>query len=220
MAHSDDTGLIMPPALAPLHVVIVPIFKTPEELKLIKDYIQPLIERFETTKLEFPSKYFKDLISLRRKIDEDNNKSPGRKFNEYELKGVPVRITVGAKDIANGTVEVFKRESGEKAAIKIEDVDLHIDQYLYKAQNNLLKKNTQFRETHTFVVDTYEEFKEKIEQGFVMAHRDSSIETAEKIQKETSATIRCIPFDAPNEQGKCIVTGKPSAKKVLFAKSY
>ncbi len=111
MAHSDDTGLIIPPALAPLHVVIVPIFKTPEELLLIKDYIQPLIERFEATRLEFPSKYFHDSIPLKWKIDEDMNKSPGRKFNEYELKGVPIRITVGAKDITNGTVEVFKRES-------------------------------------------------------------------------------------------------------------
>ena len=141
MAHSDDNGLILPPALAPLHIVIVPIFKTPEELSQIKDYIQPLIERFETTKLDFHSKYFKESISLRRKIDTDNNKSPGWKFNEYELKGVPIRITVGARDITNGMVEIFKRESGEKESVKIEDVDLHIDQYLYKAQNNLLKKN-------------------------------------------------------------------------------
>ena len=200
MAHSDDTGLVVPPALAPLHVVVVPIFKTSEELKLIKDYIQPLIERFDTTRLDFKSKYFHDTIPLRRKIDEDDNKSPGWKFNEYELKGVPVRITVGAKDIANGTVEVFKRESGEKANVKLEEVDLHIDQYLYKAQNNLLKKNQEFRETHTFVVDNYNEFKEKIEQGFVMAHRDGTAETAEKIQKETSATIRCLPFDEKDEK--------------------
>lgn len=109
MAHSDDTGLMLPPALAPIHVVIVPIFKTPEELQQIKEYIQPLIERLSTTKLEFPSEYFHDTIALRWKIDEDENKSPGRKFNEYELKGVPIRITVGAKDIAKGTVEVFKR---------------------------------------------------------------------------------------------------------------
>ena len=200
MAHSDDTGLVVPPALAPLHVVVVPIFKTSEELKLIKDYIQPLIERFDTTRLDFKSKYFHDTIPLRRKIDEDDNKSPGWKFNEYELKGVPVRITVGAKDIANGTVEVFKRESGEKAKVKLEEVDLHIDQYLYKAQNNLLKKNQEFRETHTFVVDNYNEFKEKREQGFVMAHRDGTAETAEKIQKETSATIRCLPFDEKDEK--------------------
>jgi len=220
MAHSDDTGLILPPALAPLHVVMVPIFKTPEELNQIKDYIQPLIERFETTRLDFHSKYFKDSIPLKRKVDEDDNKSAGRKFNEYELKGVPIRITIGAKDIANGTVEVFKRESGEKENIKIEDVDLHIDQYLYKAQNNLLRKNTEFRETHTFTVDTYEQFKEKIEQGFVMAHRDGTAETAEKIQNETSAIIRCLPFDQPEEKGVDMISGKPSTKRVLFARSY
>jgi prolyl-tRNA synthetase len=220
MAHSDDNGLIIPPALAPLHVVIVPIFKTPEELKLIKDYIQPLIERFETTRLDFKSKYFHDTIPLKWKIDEDAHKSAGRKFNEYELKGVPIRITVGARDIANGVVEIFKRESGEKSSVNIWDVDVHIDQYLYKAQNNLYKKNKEFRETHTFVVDTYEEFKEKIEQGFVMAHRDGTVETADQIKADTAATVRCLPFDLKNEEGKCILTGKPSTRRVLFAKSY
>lgn len=220
MAHSDDQGLVIPPALAPLHVVIVPIFKTPEELQQIKEYIQPLIERFETTKLDFKSKYFHDTIPLKRKIDEDTNKSAGRKFNEYELKGVPIRITVGAKDIANGTVEVFKRESWEKENIKIEEVDLHIDQYLYKAQNNLFKKNKEFRETHTFVVDNYDEFKDRIEQGFVMAHRDGTTETAERIKAETAGTVRCIPFDQPEEAGKCVLTGKPSTKRVVFAKAY
>ena len=119
MAHSDDTGLILPPALAPLHVVIVPIFKTEEEFQQIKTYIQPLIDRMETTRLDFKSKYFKDTIPLKRKIDEDTNKSPGRKFNEYELKGVPIRITVGARDVANGVVEIFKRESGEKISVNI-----------------------------------------------------------------------------------------------------
>jgi prolyl-tRNA synthetase len=119
MAHSDDNGLILPPALAPLHVVIVPIFKTEEELSQIKNFIQPLIERLETTRLDFKSKYFHDTLPLRRKLDEDSNKSPGWKFNEYELKGVPIRITVGARDIANGVVEVFKRESGEKTSVNI-----------------------------------------------------------------------------------------------------
>ncbi len=220
MAHSDDNGLVLPPAIAPIHIVIVPIFKTAEELQQIKDYIQPLIERFETTRLDFHSKYFKDLIPLKWKIDEDSHKSAGRKFNEYERKGVPIRITVGARDIASGMVEVFKRESGEKALVKIEDVDLHIDQYLYKAQNNLFKKNKEFREKHTFTVDTYDEFKEKIEQGFVLAHRDGTTETADKIKDETTATVRSLPFDQPDEVGKCIYTGKPSTKRVLFARSY
>ncbi len=220
MAHADDKGLILPPALAPWHVVIVPIFKTAEDLKKIKEYIQPLIERFETTQLDFKSEYFKDKIALRRKIDEDENKTPGRKFNEYELKGVPIRLTVGLKDMEAGTLEVFKRESGEKSSVKLEEIDLHIDNYLYKEQNNLLKKNKAFREEHTFVVDSYEEFREKIEQGFVLAHWDWTAETAEKIQDETKATIRCIPFDSELEEGKCILTGKPSKQRVVFAKSY
>ncbi len=220
MAHSDDNGLILPPALAPLHVVIVPIFKKEEELQQIKTYIQPLIDRLETTRLQFPSKYFKESIPLKRKIDEDSNKSPGRKFNEYELKGVPIRITVGARDIANGVVEVFKRESGEKSSVNIWDVEVHIDQYLYKEQNNLLRKNQAFREEHTYTVDTYEEFKEKIKEGFVFAHRDGTTETADKIKEETAATVRCLPFDLKDENGTCVYSGKPSKRRVLFARSY
>lgn len=220
MAHSDDHGLVLPPALAPLHVVIVPIFKTPEELQQIKEYIQPLIERFESTKLDFKWKYFKASIDLRWKIDEDENRSPGWKFNEYEAKGVPVRITVGMRDLASGMVEVFKRESSEKSSMKIEEVDLHIDNYLYKEQNNLLKKNKEFREANTFIVDDYEDFKEKVSKWFVLAHRDGTFETAEKIQTENQATIRCVPFDQAAEEWKCILTGKPSKWRVLFARSY
>ena len=220
MAHSDDTGLILPPALAPLHIVIVPIYKTEEEREQIMNYIQPLIERFKSTKLFFPSKYFNDGLDLRWKMDDDSHKSPGWKYNEYELKGVPLRIAVGPKDMANGTVELYKRESGEKTAVKIEDIDLNIDKYLYKEQNNLLKKNQTFREGHTFTVDTYEEFKEKISQGFVFAHRDGTTETADKIQEETAASIRCIPFDQPEEAGICMYSWKPSKMRVLFAKSY
>ena len=122
--------------------------------------------------------------------------------------------------MANGTVELFKRESGTKESVKIEDVDLNIDKYLYKEQNNLLKKNTTFREDHTFTVNTYEEFKERITQGFVFAHRDGTAETAEKIQEETAASVRCIPFDQPEEAGVCIYSGKPSKMRVLFARSY
>jgi len=220
MAHSDDNGLIFPPALAPLHVVIVPIYKTKEELQQIKNYIQPLITRLETTRLDFKSTYFKETLPLKRKIDEDNNKSPGWKFNEYERKGVPIRITVGARDIANGVVEVFKRESGEKISLPLEEAILHIDQYLYKAQNNLFKKNVAFREEHTYTVDSYEEFKEKIQQGFVFAHRDGTVETADKIKEETAATVRCLPFDLKDEAGVCVYSGKPSTKRVLFARSY
>jgi len=220
MAHSDDNWLILPPALAPLHVVIVPIYKTEKELQEIKSYIKPLTDRCDTTRLAFQSEYFKETLPLKRKFDEDNHKSPGRKFNEYERKGVPIRITVGARDIANGVVEVFKRESGEKISLPLEEVIVHIDQYLYKAQNNLLKKNIAFREEHTYTVDTYEEFKEKIQKWFVFAHRDGTIETADKIKAETAATVRCLPFDLKEETGICIYSGKPSTKRVLFARSY
>lgn len=122
--------------------------------------------------------------------------------------------------MANGTIELYKRESGEKVNVKIEEVDLNIDKYLYKEQNNLLKKNIAFREENTFVVDSYEDFKEKVAKGFVLAHWDGTAETAKKIQDETSASIRCLPFDQPDETGKCMITGKPSARRVLFARSY
>ncbi len=220
MSHSDDQWLVLPPAIAPLHVVIIPIYKTQEELENIKTYLEPIIERLKTTKLMFTSKYFFDTIPLKRKIDDDNNKTPGRKFNEYERKGVPIRITVGPKDIVKWTVEIYKRDSQEKTHINIWDVAVHIDQYLYKIQNNLLRKNIQFRQEHTYEVSNYEEFKEKITQGFVIAHRDGTIETAEHIKQETAASIRCIPFDIPQEEGTCIYSGKPSKKKVLFARSY
>ncbi|HKL43910.1 MAG TPA: proline--tRNA ligase [Candidatus Absconditabacterales bacterium] len=224
MSHSDDKGLVLPPALAPLHVVIVPIFKTQEDLEEIKKYIQPIIDRMEETHLNFEGKYIKESMKLRYKIDDDTNKSPGWKFNEYELKGVPIRITVGKRDMENGVVEVFKRESGEKEIMKIEDILVNISKLLFKTQNNLFRKNKEFREKNTYYVDTYKEFKEKIEKGFVMAHWDGTVESAEKIQEETKATIRCIPNEEflkdPNETGKCIISGKESKGRVLFAKSY
>ncbi len=224
MAHSDDNWLILPPALAPIHVVIVPIFKTQEDLDEIKEYIQPIVNRMKDTYLNFEGKYIKDTMKLRYKIDDDTSKSPGWKFNEYELKWVPIRITVGKRDMENWVVEVFKRESGEKETMKIEDILVNISKLLFKSQNNLLKKNKKFREENTFYVDTYEEFKEKIEKWFVMAHWDGTVESAEKIQEETKATIRCIPNEEflkdPNETGKCIISWKESKWRVLFAKSY
>ena len=224
MSHSDDKWLVLPPALAPLHVVIVPIFKTQEDLEEIKKYIQPIIDRMEETHLNFEGKYIKESMKLRYKIDDDTNKSPGWKFNEYELKWVPIRITVGKRDMENWVVEVFKRESGEKEIMKIEDILVNISKLLFKTQNNLLRKNKEFREKNTYYVDTYKEFKEKIEKWFVMAHWDGTVESAEKIQEETKATIRCIPNEEflkdPNETGKCIISWKESKWRVLFAKSY
>ncbi len=224
MAHSDDKWLILPPALAPIHVVIVPIFKTQEDLGEIMTYIQPIINRMDETVLNFEGKYVQDSMKLRYKIDEDSHKSPGWKFNEYEMKWVPVRITVWKRDIENWVVELFKRESGEKESMKIEDVLVNLDKIIFKTQNNLLRKNKAFREDNTYYVDTYEEFKEKIEKWFVMAHWDGTAETAEKIQNETKATIRCLPDEEflkdPKETGKCMITWGESKWRVLFAKSY
>jgi prolyl-tRNA synthetase len=223
MAHSDDNWLILPPALAPLHVVIVPIFKTKEELDEIMEYIKPIIDSMEETHLNFEWKYIKESIKLRYKTDNDTHKSPGWKFNEYEMKWVPVRITVGKRDIENWVVEVFKRESGEKEVMKLEDVLVNLARIIFKTQNNLLKKNKEFRESNTYYVDNYEDFAEKIEKWFVMAHWDGTAESAEKIQTELKATIRCIPneeFLDKKDSGKCIVSWKDSQWRVLFAKSY
>lgn len=223
MAHSDDNWLVLPPALAPLHVVIVPIFKTEEELEDIMKYIKPLIDSMDETHLNFEWKYIKESMKLRYKIDTDKHKSPGWKFAEWELKWVPVRITVGKRDIENWVVEVFKRESGEKVTMKLEDILIDLSKIIFKTQNNLLRKNKEFRENNTYYVDTYEEFSEKIEKWFVMAHWDRTAESAEKIQTEFKATIRCIPneeFLEKKDSGKCIVSWKESELRVLFAKSY
>jgi prolyl-tRNA synthetase len=231
MSHSDDQGLILPPAIAPIHVVVVPIFKTQEELDTIKEYLLSMTERLDDIVLEFKSEFGYKLpenpkfetgfrIPLKWKLDADPQKSPGRKFNERELKGVPVRIAVGKRDVENGTVEIFKRASWEKVAVSLEQAVIEIPKYLYKAQNHLLERNKEMRENNTFVVDSYDEFKEKVEQGFVSAHWDGTTETEVKIQEETKATIRCIPFDREEEDGKCIYSGNPSKGRVVFAKAY
>ncbi|HPC34309.1 MAG TPA: proline--tRNA ligase [Candidatus Absconditabacterales bacterium] len=223
MAHGDDNGLVIPPALAPTHVVVVPIFKTPEELKEIKEYIKPLIEKMENIYLKFEGKYTKENMKLRYKIDDDPNKTPGRKFNERELKGVPIRITVGKRDIENGMLEIFNRETGEKNSMKVQEVLEILEKQLLDSQKNLLQKNKEFREKNTYYVDSYQDFAEKIEKGFVMAHWDGTVESADKIQEEFKATIRCIPnkeYLEKDDEGKCIVSGKESKGRVLFAKSY
>jgi len=231
MSHSDDKWLVLPPAIAPLHVVIVPIYKTQEDLEKIKQYIKPLLERLKDTKLEFKSQFWDPLhhhekfktwfsLKLKRKLDEDKNKSPWRKFNERELKWVPIRIAVGLRDIENNTVELYKRFQWEKENIALEKVVIELPKYLYKMQNQLLDANKKFREEHTFVVNTREEFKEKIQYWYVLAHRDWTTETELKIKEETKCVTRCIPFDSPNEEGKCIYSWKPSNKRVLFARSY
>ena len=223
MAHGDDNGLVIPPALAPTHVVVVPIFKTPEELKEIKEYIKPLIEKMENIYLKFEWKYTKENMKLRYKIDDDPNKTPWRKFNERELKWVPIRITVGKRDIENGMLEIFNRETWEKNSMKLQKVLEILEKQLLDSQKNLLQKNKEFREKNTYYVDSYQDFAEKIEKWFVMAHWDGTVESADKIQEEFKATIRCIPnkeYLEKDDEWKCIVSGKKSKWRVLFAKSY
>jgi len=235
MSHSDDNGLVLPPAIAPIHLVIVPVFKSEEDLEKIKEYLKPLIESCKKTHLEFPSKYGNELqnhekfdnwfdIKMQRKFDDDPQKSPGWKFNEWELKWVPLRIAVWNRDIENGTVELYKRFPWEKKTVTLEKLVVNFPKYLYKMQNAIFDANKKFREEHTFVVNSREEFKEKIQHGYVLAHRDGTTETEIKIKEETNCVTRCIPFDIEenikNETGKCIYTGKPSNRRVLFARSY
>lgn len=223
MWHSDDKGLILPPLLAPIHVVIVPIFKTDEDLQEIKDFIKPITEKLENSFLDTNSKYLQSKQKIVFKIDEDTQKSPGWKFNEYELKWVPLRVTVWKKDLEKWTIEIFNRITWEKSFVSPQEFTENIEEILTQAQKTLFEKNKTFRETNTFVVNSYDEFKEKIEKGFVFAHRDGTQASEEKIQAETKATIRCLPFKEfmPNqEKWKCIISGKDSQWLVLFAKSY
>ena len=208
MTHSDDNGLVLPPRLAPLQVVIVPIYKTAEDLAKLSARIEPLV------------------VSLRSKgisvkYDDADNKRPGFKFADYEVKGVPVRLAIGMRDLENGTVELFRRDTLEKESVPFEGIEERIQYLLDDIQNTLFRKALEHRERMTTTADTYEEFKEKIEKGgFILAHWDGTPETEEKIKEETKATIRCIPFDGDKTPGKCMVTGKPSAQRVVFARSY
>ena len=208
MTHSDDNGLVLPPRLAPLQVVIVPIYKTADDLARISARVEPLV------------------ATLRRKgisvkYDDADNKRPGFKFADYEVKGVPVRLALGMRDLENGTVELFRRDTLEKESIPFDGIEERIAYLLDDIQNNLFRKALEHRESLTTTADTYDEFKEKIEKGgFILAHWDGTPETEEKIKEETKATIRCIPFDGDKTPGKCMVTGKPSAQRVVFARSY
>ncbi len=206
MTHSDDEGLVLPPLLAPIQVVIVPIPKPDAEL---------------TQKAEEISKALKALgISV--KIDMDETKRPGFKFAEYEMKGVPVRLGLGKRDIENNTIEVARRDTKEKTTIPLDNVVSHVEQLLVDIQENLLNRAKKFREDHFTKVDNFEEFKTVLETkgGFLSCHWDGTSETEEKIKEETKATIRCIPLDAEEENGICIYSGKPSTRRVIFAKAY
>ncbi|MCV9388000.1 proline--tRNA ligase [Reichenbachiella ulvae] len=211
MAHSDDNGLVLPPKLAPFQVVIVPIFRNEEQLAQISEVAEKI--RKDLKKLGISSKY-----------DDRDTHKPGWKFAEYELKGTPVRIAIGPKDLENGTVEVARRDLLEKMVMNLDDsLASHILDLLDNIQETIYQKAHKFREERSFQVDTYEEFKKIIESeegGFVYAHWDGTTETEEKIKGETKATIRCIPLDQQAEEGKCIYSGKPSKGRVVFAKAY
>ncbi|MDY6197090.1 MAG: proline--tRNA ligase [Sodaliphilus sp.] len=208
MTHSDDNGLVLPPKLAPIQVVIVPIYRSQEQLDTINAKVAPIVENLK-----------KQGISV--KYDNADNKRPGFKFADYELKGVPVRLVLGARDIENGTIEVMRRDTLEKETVTIEGIERYVEKLLDDIQNNIYTKALNHRLEMTTKVDTWEDFKTQIEKGgFILAHWDGTTETEEKIKEETKATIRCIPLDGEEEEGKCIYTGKPSKRRVIFARNY
>lgn len=208
MTHSDDNGLVLPPKLAPIQVVIVPIYRSQEQLDTINAKVAPIVENLK-----------KQGISV--KYDNADNKRPGFKFADYELKGVPVRLVLGARDIENGTIEVMRRDTLEKETVSIEGIEEYVEKLLDDIQNNIYTKALNHRLEMTTKVDTWEDFKTQIEKGgFILAHWDGTTETEEIIKEETKATIRCIPLDGEEEEGKCIYTGKPSKRRVIFARNY
>tara|TARA_R110000868_G_scaffold21640_8_gene89781 strand:- start:7 stop:1482 length:1476 start_codon:yes stop_codon:yes gene_type:complete len=209
MTHSDDNGLVLPPKLAPIQVVIVPIYKGEEQLEAISERVNVLVKELRAKGISV-------------KYDNRDTYKPGYKFAEYELKGVPVRLAIGQRDMDNGTYEVARRDTFEKETVKAEEVIGKIEFLMEDIQNNIYKKAYDYRENHITEVNSYDEFKEilKNKAGFISAHWDGTPETEERIKNETKATIRCIPIDVKLEEGVCIVTGKPSSKRVLFAKAY
>ncbi|KAF2517278.1 proline--tRNA ligase [Flavobacterium foetidum] len=209
MTHSDDQGLVLPPNLAPIQVVIVPIYKTDEQLAEISEAVSAL-----TAKLK--------KLRITVKFDDRTTQKPGFKFAEWELKGVPVRIAVGPKDLENGTFEVARRDTLSKQTVSAEGIENYVNDLLEQIQNDLFAKALNYRDTHITEVNNFEEFKEVLngKGGFISAHWDGTAETEEKIKDLTKATIRCIPLDAVEEAGTCVFTGNPSSKRVLFAKAY
>jgi prolyl-tRNA synthetase len=208
MTHSDDNGLVLPPKLAPFQVVIVPIYKNEEQLNAINEKVAGITAKLKALGISF-------------KYDNSDNKRPGFKFADYELRGVPVRLVMGARDLESNTVEVMRRDTLEKETVTCDNIETYVKNLLDDIQANIFKKAFDYREAHTITVDSYEEFKEKIEEGgFILAHWDGTTETEELIKEETKATIRCIPLNGDKTPGKCMVTGKPSACRVVFARSY
>lgn len=208
MTHSDDNGLVLPPKLAPIQVVIVPIYRSQEQLDAVDAKVAPIVENLKK-------------LGISVKYDNADNKRPGFKFADYELKGVPVRLVLGARDIENGTIEVMRRDTLEKETVAIDGIEDYVVKLLDDIQANIYTKALNHRLSMTTKVDTWEEFKAQIEKGgFILAHWDGTTETEEKIKEETKATIRCIPLDGEEEEGKCVYTGKPSKRRVIFARNY
>ena len=209
MTHSDDNGLVLPPNLAPIQVVIVPIYREQEQRQAIAEKVQPLIDKLKE-------------LNISVKFDNDDSKRSGWKFNEYELKGVPVRIAIGPRDLENNDAEVARRDTLTKEVVPFDTLVEYVQNLLKDIQSNLFAKALKFRDDNTRKADTWEEFVDLLDNhpGFIYAHWDGTPETEDKIKELTKATIRCIPFNNPQEEGKCILTGKPSKQRVLFARSY
>ena len=208
MSHSDDNGLVLPPKLAPYQVVIVPIYRNEEQLAQIDEKATQIIQALRAKGISV-------------KYDNSDNKKPGWKFAEYELKGVPVRLAMGARDLENNTIEIARRDTLTKETVGLDGIEETVATLLDDIQKNIFQKALNYRKEHTITVDSYEEFKEKIEDGgFILDHWDGTSETEERIKAETKATIRCIPLNGDMTPGKCMVTGKPSPQRVLFARAY
>lgn len=209
MAHSDNNGLVLPPKLAPYQVVIVPIYKNMDQLAEISVKVEEIMVKLRARGISV-------------KFDNRDTQRPGWKFAEYELKGVPVRLAIGPRDLENGSVEVARRDTLEKTIEKLENIDQVVEDLLDAIQKNIYSKAFKFRAENTTKVDSYDEFKELLitKGGFFLAHWDGTTETELKIKEETKATLRCIPFDSVEEEGKCMVTGKPSPRRVIFALAY
>ena len=204
MTHSDDNGLVLPPRLAPIQVVIIPIATKPEQMEQVNKEVTPIIEALRAK-------------GITVKFDDADNKRPGFKFADYELKGVPVRLVLGARDLENGTIEVMRRDTLEKETRSIEGITEYVEQLLEDIQKNIFEKAKAYRDAHIFECEDYEEFKEKVKDGgFFLCHWDGTAETEAKIKEETQATIRCVPFGVEQTPGVDMVTGKPAKARVII----
>ena len=208
MVHSDDNGLVLPPNLAPIQVVMIPIYKNDEQLNAIREKLQPVIRELQATGVSV-------------KLDDSDNKRPGFKFADYELKGVPVRLAMGARDLENNTIELMRRDTLEKENVSFDNIAQHVTELLTDIQNNLFEKARRYRNAHIYECDNYDEFKTKVKDGgFFLCHWDGTAETEAKIKEETQATIRCIPFGYEQTEGIDMVSGKPAKCRVIIARSY